>query len=161
MAHLFIVAELHIKKAPLREQWSLEDSFAVLLDGLVPWQDSRLDTLKPCEISLELLFFKLETLFFSFFFCEPCKPLVDGEELVDPLNGFFADANEEIFFLQVWRDGLDEVPPCMCPAEGMCLTRRRLVAGVAVCLQDAIIGTCHPRGACRAEGSPSHPRAGP
>lgn len=36
MAHLFIVAELHIKKAPLREQWSLEDSFAVLLDGLVP-----------------------------------------------------------------------------------------------------------------------------
>ena len=30
---------MHIKKAPLREQWSLEDSFAVLLDGLVPWQD--------------------------------------------------------------------------------------------------------------------------
>lgn len=39
MAHLFVVAELHIKKAPLREQWSLEGSFAVLLDGFVPWQD--------------------------------------------------------------------------------------------------------------------------
>lgn len=30
---------MHIKKAPLREQWSLEGSFAVLLDDLVPWQD--------------------------------------------------------------------------------------------------------------------------
>ena len=30
---------MHIKKAPLREQWSLDGSFAVLLDGLVPWQD--------------------------------------------------------------------------------------------------------------------------
>ena len=30
---------MHIKKAPLRKQWSLDDSFAVLLDGLVPWQD--------------------------------------------------------------------------------------------------------------------------
>ena len=113
-----------------------------VLDGLAELgfrQDSRLGALKPREISLELLFFKLETLFFSFFFCEPCKPLVDGEELVDPLNGFFADANEEVFFLQVWRDGLDEVPPCMCPAEGMCLTRHLLVAGVAVCLQDAIV----------------------
>ena len=39
MAHLFIVAKMHIKKAPLREQWSLDGSFAVLLDDLVPWQD--------------------------------------------------------------------------------------------------------------------------
>lgn len=39
MAHLFIVAKMHIKKAPLREQWSLDDSFAVLLDGFIPWQD--------------------------------------------------------------------------------------------------------------------------
>ena len=39
MAHLFIVAKMHIKKAPLREQWSLESSFAVLLDDLIPWQD--------------------------------------------------------------------------------------------------------------------------
>lgn len=30
---------MHIKKAPLREQWSLDGSFAVLLDDLVPWQD--------------------------------------------------------------------------------------------------------------------------
>ena len=39
IAHLFIVAKMHIKKAPLREQWSLDGSFAVLLDCLVPWQD--------------------------------------------------------------------------------------------------------------------------
>ena len=39
MAHLFVIAEARIKKAPLCEQWSLEGSFAVLLDGLVPWQD--------------------------------------------------------------------------------------------------------------------------
>ena len=39
IAHLFIVAKMHIKKAPLREQWSLEGSFAVFLDDLVPWQD--------------------------------------------------------------------------------------------------------------------------
>nr|WP_278832501.1 hypothetical protein [Mitsuokella multacida] len=39
ITHLFIVAKMHIKKAPLREQWSLDGSFAVLLDGLVPWQD--------------------------------------------------------------------------------------------------------------------------
>ena len=157
IAYLFIVAKMHIKKAPLREQWSLDGSFAVLLDDLVPWQDVvevlwmsldvgvwqvleevlevleriqsvglgsfrgvteqpiltpdgevadgalvdvvrersvaafqeglerffmvrgvldglaeiglrqdlRLDVLKPCEISLELLFFKLETLFFA------------------------------------------------------------------------------------------------
>ena len=47
-----------------------------VLDGLAELgfrQDSRLGALKPREISLELLFFKLETLFFSFFFCEPCK----------------------------------------------------------------------------------------
>ena len=30
---------MHLKKAPLRKQWSLDGSFAVLLDGLVPWQD--------------------------------------------------------------------------------------------------------------------------
>lgn len=39
IAHFFIVAKMHIKKAPLREQWSLDGSFAVLLDDLVPWQD--------------------------------------------------------------------------------------------------------------------------
>ena len=39
MAHFFIVAKMLIKKAPLREQWSLDGSFAVLLDPLVPWQD--------------------------------------------------------------------------------------------------------------------------
>ena len=39
MVHPFVVAEAHIKKAPLRKQWSLDGSFAVLLDGLVPWQD--------------------------------------------------------------------------------------------------------------------------
>ena len=39
IAHLFIVAKMHIKKAPLREQWSLDGLFAVLLDDLVPWQD--------------------------------------------------------------------------------------------------------------------------
>jgi len=39
-----------------------------VLDGFAElefWQDLRLDALKPCEISLELLFFKLETLFFA------------------------------------------------------------------------------------------------
>lgn len=30
---------MHIKKVPLREQWSLDGSFTVLLDDLVPWQD--------------------------------------------------------------------------------------------------------------------------
>ena len=112
-----------------------------VLDGLAKlgfWQDLRLNVLKPCEISLELLFFKLETLFFALFFFEPCKPFVDSKELVDSLDGFFADAAEEVFFLQIWRNGLDEVPPCMCPAEGMCVAGYFLVAGVAVCLQDAV-----------------------
>ena len=39
-----------------------------VLDGFAELglrQDLRLDVLKPCEISLELLFFKLETLFFA------------------------------------------------------------------------------------------------
>lgn len=33
MAHFFVVAEAHIKnkKGPLREQWSLGDSFAIFL----------------------------------------------------------------------------------------------------------------------------------
>lgn len=112
-----------------------------VLDSLAElgfWQDLRLDILKPCEISLELLFFKLETLFFALFFREFCKPFVDGKELVDPLEGFFADAAGEIAFRQIWRNGLDEVPPCMCPAEGMCVAGDFLVAGVAVCLQDAV-----------------------
>ena len=46
-----------------------------VLDGLAKlgfWQDLRLNVLKPCEISLELLFFKLETLFFALFI----RPLV-------------------------------------------------------------------------------------
>ena len=112
-----------------------------VLDGLAKlgfWQDLRLNVLKPCEISLELLFFKLETLFFALFFREFCKPFVDGKELVDSLNGFFADAAEEVFFRQIWRNGLDEVPPCMRPAKGMFLAGYFLVAGVAVCLQDAV-----------------------
>ena len=159
-----------------------------VLDGFAElgfWQDLRLDVLKPCEISLELLFFKLETLFFALFFREFCKPFVDGKELVDPLDGFFADAAEEVCVPQIWRNGLDEVPPCMRPAEGMYLARYFLVAGVAVCLQDAVesleevfcgaaaprfpanpwarpaIGTGHLRGACRAAETLSHPRAGP
>ena len=52
-----------------------------VLDGFAEFgfrQDVQLDVLKPCEISLELLFFKLETLFFTLFFREPCKPFVDG-----------------------------------------------------------------------------------
>ena len=39
-----------------------------VLDGLAELglrQDLRLDVLKTCEVSLELLFFKLETLFFA------------------------------------------------------------------------------------------------
>ena len=68
----------------------------------------------------------------------PCKPFVDGKELVDTLNGFFADAAGKVFFRQIWRNGLDEVPPCMCLAEGMCVAGYFLVAGVAVCLQDAV-----------------------
>ena len=55
------------------------------------------------------------------------KPFVDGKELVDPLEGFFADATEEVFFRQIWRNGFDEVPPCMCPAEGMRMARYFLV----------------------------------
>ena len=41
-----------------------------VLDGFAEFgfrQDVQLDVLKPCEISLELLFFKLETLFFTLF----------------------------------------------------------------------------------------------
>lgn len=112
-----------------------------VLDGFAELglrQDLRLDVLKPCEISLELLFFKLETLFFALFFREFCKSFVDGKELVDSLDGFFADAAEKFFFRQIWRNGFDEVPPCMCLAEGMCVAGHFLVAGVAVCLQDAV-----------------------
>lgn len=71
-----------------------------VLDGLAELgfrQDLWLDLLKPREISLELLFFKLETLLCSFFCREPREFLVDGEELVDPLDGLFADAAGEIF----------------------------------------------------------------
>lgn len=68
-----------------------------------------------------------QTLFFALFFREFCKPFVDGKELVDPLDGFFADAAEQVFFRQIWRNGLDEVPPCMCPAEGMRMARYFLV----------------------------------
>lgn len=79
-----------------------------------------------------------QTLFFALFFRESWKPFVDGKEFVDPLDGFFADAAEKVFFRQIWRSGFDEVPPCMCPAEGMRMARYFLVAGVAVCLQDAV-----------------------
>lgn len=68
-----------------------------------------------------------QTLFFALFFREFYKPFVDGKELVDPLDGFFADAAEQVFFRQIWRNGLDEVPPCMCPAEGMRMARYFLV----------------------------------
>ena len=56
MAHLFIVAKMHIKKAPLREQWSLDGSFAVLLDGLVPWQDVVEVLWIPRDISIRQMF---------------------------------------------------------------------------------------------------------
>ena len=52
MAHLFVVAEAHIKKAPLCEQWSLDGSFAVLLDGLVPWQDVVEVLWMPLDVSI-------------------------------------------------------------------------------------------------------------
>ena len=165
---------MHIKKAPLREQWSLDGSFAVLLDGLVPWQDVVEVLWMPLDVGVRQVFEEvLEVLervqvvglgslddavdggagFGSFRGVaeQPIlatdgevadgalgKPFVDGKELVDPLDGFFADAAEEVFFRQIWRNGLDEVPPCMCPAEGMCVAGYFLVAGVAVCLQDAV-----------------------
>ena len=138
------LADVIRKRSVATFQEGLERFFMAqgVLDGFAEFgfrQDFRLDVLKPCEISLELLFFKLETLFFALFFREPCKPFVDGKKLVDSLDGFFADAAEEVFFRQIWRNGFDEVPPCiMCPAEGMCLAGCFLVAGVAVCLQDAV-----------------------
>ncbi len=137
------LADVIRKRSVAAFQEGLERFFMAqgVLDGFAELgfrQDFQLDVLKPCEISLELLFFKLETLFFTLFFREPCKPFVDSKELVDPLDGFFADAAEKVFFRQIWRNGFDEVPPCMCPAEGMCLAGCFLVAGVAVCLQDAV-----------------------
>ena len=156
---------MHIKKAPLREQWSLDGSFAVLLDGLVPWQDVVEVLGMPLDVSIrQVLEEVLEVLervqavglgslddavdggagFGSFRGVteQPIrvadgevadgalgKPFVDSKELVDPLDGFFADAAEEVFFRQIWRNGLDEVPPCMCLAEGMCVAGYFLVAG--------------------------------
>lgn len=53
IAHLFIVAKMHIQKAPLREQWSFLDGlFAVLLDGLVPWQDVVEGLWMPLDVSV-------------------------------------------------------------------------------------------------------------
>ena len=137
------LADVIRKRSVAAFQEGLERFFMAqgVLDGFAELgfrQDFQLDVLKPCEISLELLFFKLETLFFTLFFREPCKPFVDSKELVDSLDGFFADAAEEVFFRQIWRNGFDEVPPCMCPAEGMCVAGCFLIAGVAVCLQDAV-----------------------
>ena len=62
-----------------------------------------------------------QTLFFALFFREPCKPFCNGKELVDSLDGFFADAAEKVFFLQIRREGFNEVPSCMRSAEGMTL----------------------------------------
>lgn len=44
---------MHIQKAPLREQWSFLDGiFAVLLDGLVPWQDVVEGLWMPLDVSV-------------------------------------------------------------------------------------------------------------
>ena len=112
-----------------------------ILDGLAELgfrQDFGHDILKPCEISLELVFLKLETLVLPLCSRESCQFFVDGKECIDPLNGFLADAAEEVFFFEVRRDSLHEVPPCMCPAECMSTAWHFLVAGVAVRLQDAV-----------------------
>ena len=61
-----------------------------ILDGLAELrfrQDFGHDVLKPCEISLELVFFKLETLAFPFGGREPRQLFVDGKEGIDPLDG--------------------------------------------------------------------------
>lgn len=47
---------MHIKKAPLRKQWSLDGSFAVLLDGLVPWQDVVEVLGMPLDVSIRQVF---------------------------------------------------------------------------------------------------------
>ena len=43
---------MHIKKAPLHEQWSLDGSFAVLLDDLIPWQEVVEVLWMPLDISI-------------------------------------------------------------------------------------------------------------
>lgn len=61
-----------------------------ILDGLAELrfrQDFGHDVLKPCEISLKLVFFKLETLAFPFGGREPRQLFVDGKEGIDPLDG--------------------------------------------------------------------------
>ena len=127
---------MHIKQAPLREQWSLDGSFAVFLDDLVPWQDVVEVLWMPLDVGVrQVLEEVLEVLervqavglgslddtvdggagFGSFRGVaeQPVlaadgevadgalgKPFVDGKELVDLLDGFFADATEEVFFWQ-------------------------------------------------------------
>ena len=66
------------------------------------------------------------------------KPFVEYKEFVNLLDGFLVGAAQKVFFPQIRRDDFDKVPPCMCPAEGMCLAGYFLIAGVAVCLQDAV-----------------------
>ena len=56
IAHFFIVAKMHIKKAPLREQWSLDGSFAVFLDDLVPWQDVVEVLWMPLDVGVRQMF---------------------------------------------------------------------------------------------------------
>ena len=130
MAHFFVVAEAHIKKAPLCEQWSLEGSFAVLLDGFVPWQDVVEVFGMPLDVGVwQVLEKVLEIL-------ERVQAVGLGslDDAVGSGAGFCSFrgvaeqpvlAADEVFFLQVWRDGLDEVPPCMCPAEGMTSCSRK------------------------------------
>lgn len=127
---------MHIKKAPLREQWSLDGSFAVLLDGLVPWQDVVEVLWMPLNVGVWQVLEEVSEVLervqavglgslddavdggaglgsFRGVAEQPIlatdgevadgalgKPFVDGKELVDPLDGFFADATEEVFFRQ-------------------------------------------------------------
>lgn len=112
-----------------------------ILDGLAElgfWQDFWLNLFQPCEISLQLVFFKLQALCFSFVSRELCKPFVERKKFVDPLDGLLASAAQNIFFSKSWRDGIYKVPPGMRPAESILPAGYFLVASVAICFEDAM-----------------------
>lgn len=61
-----------------------------------------------------------QTLFFALFFREFCKPFVDDKEIGDPLDGFFADAAEEVFFRQHLAEWLRRSTALQCAQQRAC-----------------------------------------
>lgn len=94
---------------------------------------------QPRKVSLQLAFFKPQTFFFPFFRIQFCQFLIFGKDFPQFLDGLAAGGLGYLFLGHVCRDGIDEVPPGVHPAQSMDFAGDLFISCIPIGLQDSLI----------------------